>query len=301
VSGAEVLSPAKINLTLAVTGRRPDGYHDLVSVVAPLAWGDRLSAAPAPDGETTLDCDDPAVPSGPDNLILKAAAAFRAAAGWTGGVRFDLRKVIPMGAGLGGGSSNAASALRLLNAMAGGGLSAEALARVAAGVGSDCPLFLADAPVVMRGRGERIEPLVPAARSRLAGRRVALFKPGFSVATAWAYRHCAQRAAYASAVEAERRLAAWCADADAPAEQLLSNSLETPVFEKFPALPGLLARLRNCFGWEGRMSGSGSALFVLVPPGDVRPMAEVAAAVREAWGPSAWFQDTKIADKSPPV
>ena len=94
-------SPAKLNLFLAVTGRRPDGYHDLVSVVAPLAWGDDLSAHPSGDGGDRLTCDDPALPVGATNLILKAAAAFRAAGGKAPGLAFRLAKRIPVGAGLG--------------------------------------------------------------------------------------------------------------------------------------------------------------------------------------------------------
>ena len=98
-----VFSPAKINLYLAITGRRADGFHDLVSVAAPLQFGDELAAEPLAAGGFTLECDDPAVPVDGSNLILKAAALFAATTGWEGGARFCLTKRIPMGAGLGGG------------------------------------------------------------------------------------------------------------------------------------------------------------------------------------------------------
>ncbi|OYU98367.1 MAG: 4-(cytidine 5'-diphospho)-2-C-methyl-D-erythritol kinase, partial [Verrucomicrobiales bacterium VVV1] len=99
--GVEVFAPAKLNLFLAITGRRNDGFHDLVSVATALQWGDTLRAEPA--AEFSLDCDDPTVPLDESNLILKAACGFVAATGWTGGAKFSLVKRVPMGAGLGGG------------------------------------------------------------------------------------------------------------------------------------------------------------------------------------------------------
>ena len=149
-----LFSPAKINLFLAVTGRRADGFHDLVSVVAPLDFGDELSVGAA--NGFVLECDDPAVPVDGSNLILKAAAAFSAATKFKGGAHFKLTKRIPMGAGLGGGSSNAVTALRALNRLSGGLASEAQLEAIAAALGSDCVLFLKSAPMVMRGRGERV-------------------------------------------------------------------------------------------------------------------------------------------------
>jgi 4-diphosphocytidyl-2-C-methyl-D-erythritol kinase len=290
------LAPAKINLALSVTGRRPDGFHELVSLVAPLAWGDDLAAEPAADGQTILECDDLAVPAGPDNLILKAASALREATGWKGGVRFVLRKEVPMGAGLGGGSSDAALALRLLNRRLAEPLPHARLAELAAAIGSDCPLFLEDGPVIMRGRGERIEPLPAPLRARIAGRRILIFKPAFGIATPWAYRELARKApqAYEPAPTAEARLSRWAADPAADLESILFNSLEAPAFAKFPALPLLLGRLRDRFGLALRMSGSGSACFALLPEQGGPAAGELAAAIREAWGPSAWIRETRI-------
>ncbi|WP_415908562.1 4-(cytidine 5'-diphospho)-2-C-methyl-D-erythritol kinase [Oleiharenicola sp. Vm1] len=178
-----VFSPAKINLFLAITGRRADGFHDLVSVVAPLEFGDELVTEPAEGGRFTLACDAADVPTDATNLIIQAAQLFAATTGWTGGARFRLTKRIPMGAGLGGGSSNAVAALRALDQLAGGIAGAASLEAMAARLGSDCVLFLRAAPVVMRGRGERVEDLPPAAAARLRGRRVLVFKPSFGIAT----------------------------------------------------------------------------------------------------------------------
>ncbi len=293
VTPLELSCPAKLNLCLAVTGRRADGFHELVSVAAQLGLADTLRVEPA--AGFSLTCDDPAVPADDTNLVLKAAAEFCRATGWTGGARFHLVKRVPMGAGLGGGSSDAAAALRALDRLAENPLAPAAIAEVAARVGSDCALFLADGPVVMRGRGERIEPL-PAAARRLAGRRVLVFKPDFGISTPWAYRQIAAEApgSYLPAAEAEDRVAGLlrALEHGEPCEERLFNGLERPAFAKFVALPVLLAQLRGRFGLAPRMSGSGSACFALLPDGcDV---AAIRAAVRDAWGPSAFVAETNL-------
>ena len=185
---------------------------------------------------------------------------------------------------------------------------------LAAQVGSDCPLFLPGGPVLMRGRGEQVGSLPAAAAARLRGRRVLLFKPNFAIRTAWAYERmaaCAGASAaataradksapgaarapagYLPAAEAERRLAAWIAG-NAGAEELLFNNLEPVVFRKFIALPALLERLHTRFGLAPRMSGSGSACFVLLS--DDAPVEEIIGSVREAWGPLCFVHPTVIA------
>ena len=286
-------APAKINLYLAVTGRRSDGFHDLVSVAAPLVWGDTVTAQLA--DTLSIGCSDPSVPVDGSNLVAKAAAAFAEATGWSSGVRFFLSKCIPAGAGLGGASSNAATALRAMNTLAGTPLGPDALAAVASRVGSDCALFMAGGPVVMRGRGERVEPLPREAYSRIRGMRVLVFKPGFAVATPWAYGRLAAGAprSYVPEPVAESKLAAWTGRAGAPAAELMANSMEPPVFSKFPALPIIVELVRSRFGVPVRMSGSGSACFALIgESADCRP---IEAAIRGAWGLSALVVETRIA------
>jgi len=298
VSEITLSSPAKINLFLAITGRRPDGFHELVSVVAPLEWGDVLTlAVDLPrsvdsNGTNALVCDDPAVPLDETNLVVRAAEAFRAATGWRGSARFSLQKRIPMGAGLGGGSSNAAMALRALNQLTGAPLQPAALAGVAAKVGSDCALFLHDGPVVMRGRGERVDPLLPVAAARLRGQRVLLFKPAFGISTAWAYARLAAAGNYLPPAEAEARLANWLNAPTAPLAELLFNAMEPPAFLKFPALPTLLRKLRQDFGLAAMMTGSGSACFSLVD--ESSPIAEICAVIRRLWGESAIVVQTSL-------
>jgi 4-diphosphocytidyl-2-C-methyl-D-erythritol kinase len=285
-------APAKLNLFLAITGRRPDGFHDLVSLVAPLGLGDTLHIDPA--AAFTLTCSDPEVPCDESNLVLKAARAFAQASGWTGGAAFHLEKRVPMGAGLGGGSSDGVAALRALNTLAGQPLSAGALLDVAAQLGSDCPLFLRGGPVIIRGRGERIAPLPPEVESRLRGRRVLVFKPGFGVATAWAYAQLVAGApgSYVAASEAEDRIAAWIADSGAPDEALLFNSMEREIFRKYVAIPALLDLLANRFELRPRMSGSGSACFALLAR--TAPVAEIVQAIRASWGDSAFVAECQL-------
>lgn len=288
--------PAKINLYLAVTGRRSDGFHELVSVVAPLDWGDQLTvtATESRDPEFTLECDDPGVPTGEDNLILRAARAFAAATGWRCGAHFALTKVVPMGAGLGGGSSDAAAALRGLNDLAGRPLDGAALGAVAAEVGSDCPLFLRAGPVVMRGRGEVLETLDGAVRARLEGQRLLVFKPAFGINTVWAYRRLASEApaSYLAPAQAEARWRAWRDDPSAPLAALGFNSLERPAFGKFVTLPVMIASLQQRFGLQARMSGSGSACYAPLP--DDADLGALRSAIQADWGESSMVQVVRI-------
>jgi 4-diphosphocytidyl-2-C-methyl-D-erythritol kinase len=293
VKSSVSFAPAKLNLFLAVTGRRTDGFHDLVSVVATVDWGDSLRIEPA-EG-FSLACDDPAVPLDGTNLVLKAAQAFQIATGAKRGAKFFLEKRIPMGAGLGGGSSDAAAALRGLNDLAGRPLALPALEKIAAGIGSDCPLFLRDGPVIMRGRGERLEMLASSAVNRVRGRRVLIFKPSFGIATPWAYARLAAGApsSYLPADEAESRVASWIGNANAPLEALLFNNMEAPAFAKFVALPALLTALRERFGLAPRMTGSGSACLALLP--EDAPIADITEAIRTAWGNTACVIESRLA------
>ena len=291
MSSLTLHSPAKINLYLAITGRRADGFHDLISVVSPLAWGDTLTLEPAP--EVSLVCSDPSLSVDDSNLVMKAAHAFQRTTGFRGGARFVLEKRIPVGAGLGGGSSNAAAALRGLNELAGGPLNATALSLLAADIGSDCPLFLRSGAVVLSGRGEEVSPVSDRAGARIRGRRILIFKPAFAIATPWAYGRMAAGApdSYLPGAEAESRLARWM-DRETALEDVLYNNMEGVAFSKFPALPALLDRLQTRFGLRARMSGSGSACFALLRE-DAETEA-VIATIYDAWGKSAFVVQTRL-------
>ena len=280
---------AKLNLSLAITGRRADGFHELVSLVAPIALADSLTLEVGhPLG---LTCDDPSLPVDGTNLVLKAAAAYarRRPASPTG--RFLLTKRVPHGAGLGGGSADAAAALRLLDRASGDPLGPEALEALAAEIGSDCPFFVRGQAAVMRGRGERLEILPAAARAALAGRKVVLVKPPFGVPTPEAYGLLAKAGKYRPVAQAEAELAAWLAQPAADPVKL-GNDLAAPVFSKYLALPAGLASFRRVTGSDWQMTGSGSACFAWVEDGF--DQAGLRADAVRVWGPGAWVAETVI-------
>jgi 4-diphosphocytidyl-2-C-methyl-D-erythritol kinase len=282
-------APAKLNLSLAVTGRRADGFHELVSLVAGLALADTLSFAPGP--AFMLTCDDPAVPADGTNLVLRAAEAYARRRPDCVRGAFHLAKRIPHGAGLGGGSSDAAAALRLLDQASPTPLGPDELERMAAEVGSDCPYFVRGGLKVMRGRGESLAALPRSAAAALSGRRVLVIKPPFGIPTPEAYAALARSGRYQEAALVEANLAAWvAAPAGDPGE--LGNDLAPAVFAKHLALPTALRWLRQRHGLVFRMTGSGSACFAFVPA--EADIAVIEGTLRSAWGASAWLADTRI-------
>ncbi|MBQ6533904.1 MAG: 4-(cytidine 5'-diphospho)-2-C-methyl-D-erythritol kinase [Opitutales bacterium] len=255
-------SPAKVNLMLAITGVRPDGFHNLVSLVAPVKFGDELLAETA---ETdSISCDMEGVPLDGSNLVMKAAELFRQEAKVDAHFKFRLEKRVPHGAGLGGGSSNGAAALNAANELCGNPLSAPALEALAAKLGSDCPLFLSGTPVVMRGRGELVCPLFGEALECVSRLKIFLFKPDFSINTGWAYsRMRANPSDYIDPDEAESLISVWLENpgvADLP----LVNNMQIEAFKKYPALELAVGGVREKFGIPAMMSGSGSACFAIV-------------------------------------
>jgi 4-diphosphocytidyl-2-C-methyl-D-erythritol kinase len=280
---------AKLNLSLAITGRRADGFHELVSLVAPIALADTLTLdVGRPLG---LTCDDPALPVDGTNLVLKAAVANARLRPSAPTGHFHLTKRVPHGAGLGGGSADAAAALRLLDRASGEPLGPEALEALAAEVGSDCPFFVRSQSAVMRGRGERLEILPAAVRAALAGRKVVVAKPPFGVPTPEAYGLLAQIGKYRPAAQAEAELAAWIARPSAD-PVALGNDLSAPVFSKYLALPAGLASFRRVTGLSWQMTGSGSACFAWVEDGF--DQAGLRADAVRVWGAGAWVAETVI-------
>lgn len=293
VSPLSALAPAKINLFLAITGRRPDGFHNLVSVVAPLAFGDELRFVPEEREGFRLQCLQAEVPLGEDNLILRAAKRYRECLGRPLGGVFHLEKQIPIGAGLGGGSSDASTALLLLDQHCAKALGNSTLESLAAELGSDCPLFLRRQALIMRGRGELLEGLDEETRLRLSGQRILLFKPSFGVSTPWAYKQmaCASTPPYLPESEAEEKLRHWRKHLHLPLASLLYNNMQTEVFRKYIALASLLEELSAVETITPLMSGSGSCCFCVLPEGyDSDPLIRQ---IRAAWGEAAFVQETK--------
>ncbi|RAI43927.1 4-(cytidine 5'-diphospho)-2-C-methyl-D-erythritol kinase [Rhodoplanes roseus] len=284
----EDTAPAKVNLTLRVLGKRPDGYHELESLVTFTSLGDRLTLRPGvPHG---LAVSGPtATQAGPvdDNLVLKAARllAERVPGLALGG--FDLIKRLPAGGGLGGGSSDAAAALRLLARVNGLPADDPRLAEAALKAGADVPVCLAGAPRIMRGVGEVLSP--PVALPPLFA---VLVGPGFPLSTKDVF--------VALGLAPGERRGAPTADADLPTDadglyEYLAengNDLEAPAIRIAPAvgeLIALLARLRGCR--LARMSGSGSTCFALFD--DPRAAADAALTLGTSH-PSWWVQATAL-------
>lgn len=259
----EKLSPCKVNLLLNVLGRRADGFHELETLLYPVRVCDRLVLETTSTG-VQLECNLPALPTDARNLVHRAATMFLEAAGIRDGVRIRLEKKIPLAAGLGGGSSNAATTLLGLNELFGQPLSPERLHALGAALGSDVPFFLQARPAIATGRGEQIEPLdfFPTLR----GAFFLLVHPGFGVPTAWAYQNLARfPEALHGAPGRARRLATLLRSSDLfTAARHFYNALEAPVLEKYPLLALFQEFLRSHGAAATLMSGSGSTTFAIV-------------------------------------
>jgi len=287
----KVDAPAKINLMLSVHGRRGDGFHALSSVVAAVDFGDILGARLNQESVDHLECDRGTVPVDGSNLVLKAAEAFRRATGYKRCFDFHLSKRVPVGAGLGGGSSDAVAALKVMDTLAATELGRQGMLELAAGLGSDCPFFVDAVPSLMRGRGEILEPLDKDSLERLRGQRLVLFRPDFGVETAWAYeqlaiwpeRHYEAEASALARVDAFRHSGSYA--------ELLHNVFESVVGWKYLAIPTLLEILRSA-GCPSLMSGSGSCCFALLAAGE--PARFVIETVRKSWGDGIFCVETSI-------
>lgn len=285
-------APAKINLSLAVVGREADGFHRLVSCMVPITLADSLTFVPGGQVDV-LACDEPTIPVDQTNLVLRAAAVFRAAHAAAPRGHFWLSKAVPQGAGLGGGSSDAVAALRLLNEASGFPFDADGLRSLATKVGSDCAFFVGCEPCVMRGRGERLDGLPLSLAAAWRGRRVLLVKPARPVSTASAYGWIAESGAYLAEARAEAALAEAIVSGKPESFVALGNSLQASVFAHNPELPAGLAALRSDLGIEAFMTGSGSACFALVE--EAPDLNRVRSVLGSAWGPGVWVALTELA------
>jgi 4-diphosphocytidyl-2-C-methyl-D-erythritol kinase len=247
----QVIAPAKINLSLRVLGRRSDGFHEIETFIAPISLCDEIKIERrSGKQEIAFRCDDPSVPKGEDNIVVRAANVFFETMKLHAGVSIVLRKKIPNGAGLGGGSSDAASTLLALNEIFDTKLPHEALAKMAEAIGSDVPFFIFQSAAVCKGRGELVSPT--RLREQLS---VLLLKPEFGVQTQWAY----------SRWRDSREIRDVSYGAQQFTQQSFVNDLERPVFEKFVFLAQIkLWLLKQPDVGAALMSGSGSTVFAVL-------------------------------------
>lgn len=259
----ELSCPAKLNLLLQIQARRSDGYHELETLMVPVAIFDTLEFRSRSEERISLRCRwaaglpardaAPMLPEGPANLAWRAAERLREAAGVSAGAALQLTKRIPAAAGLGGASSDAAGVLLAANRAWGLHWPQARLAELAAELGSDVPFFLRRRPAIARGRGERLEEL------RLPRMHFVIVKPAEGLSTAEVYGRLSL-----SPMRSRRgavALAADLAQGDAPrAARTMNNDLEPPARELSGAVEKTLEALQGT-GMVARMSGSGTACF----------------------------------------
>lgn len=248
-------APAKVNLGLEILRRRPDGYHDLETIFYQIGLSDSIELHDRREG-SSMECDDPSLSIGADNLCLRAVAALRRASGNDRGVHVMLQKRIPTGAGLGGGSSDAAAVLRGLNAHWSIGLTVRQLQQIASTLGSDVPAFLGGPLSFGSGRGEILEDLPPRFPYWLV-----CVTPPVSVSTAWAYGHL-RLAARNEHRPLRKRFLEALPDLVA-LKNVLTNDFETSVLPAHPAIAEVKRMLLEAGCSLALMSGSGSSVFGL--------------------------------------
>lgn len=241
---------AKINLGLHVLRKRSDGFHDIETIFYPIPWYDALEAVPAAKPSLQISGEQPAG-SKTDNLVWKALQLLQK--DFTiPPMQWHLLKAIPAGAGLGGGSADAAFTLQMLNKSLSLGLSAEALEARAALLGSDCAFFIRNAPHMGTGKGDQLTPV----HLSLDGWYLVVLFPDVAVPTAWAYRQLTPRTPiHDLSWSIKQPVSAW--------KKYLHNDFEEPVFAHYPVLAKIKQQLYECGATYAAMSGSGSAVFGL--------------------------------------
>ncbi|HXM33018.1 MAG TPA: 4-(cytidine 5'-diphospho)-2-C-methyl-D-erythritol kinase [Chthoniobacterales bacterium] len=250
----QLYAPAKINLSLEIKARREDGFHEIETLMTPISLADRLTIERADETEgVDFSCDDAALPAGENNLVVRAAKLFQKSTKTSGGLRLSLEKKIPHGAGLGGGSSDAATTLLGLNELFATRLGQKDLMELAAQLGSDVPFFIAQSAAVCRGRGEIVSPMkLPSAL------RLLLVKPDFGVPTPSAYARWKDSRELPGVDYAPQEFS----------RVLFRNDLERPVFEKFVLLAYLKTWLRQqAEVGAALLAGSGSTVFAVLRDG----------------------------------
>lgn len=273
----QFFAPAKINLSLRIVRRREDGFHEIATLMSPIAIRDTLEIDRSSSGGIAFTCSDTTLPADGTNLVVRAARGFFEATHIAPHVRIFLKKETPHGAGLGGGSSDAATTLLALDEIFQTHLPLGKLTRIAAEIGSDIPFFLVRSAAWCRGRGEIVEPCtLPQSLPLL------MMKPSFGVPTPWAYQRWRDSLEIPGVNFAPQTLGGIT----------LVNDLERPVFEKFIQLAEmkrwLLAQPETA---AALMSGSGSTMFAVLRDQSVGPALEERA--REQFGPHTWLAQSR--------
>ncbi len=249
-----IQSPAKVNLHLQVIAKRPDGYHDLRMVMVEISIYDEVKVALAKEG-VNLFCDHPGVPLGDKNIAVRAAKLFIEETGFDGGVDLHIKKKIPMGGGLGGGSSNAASVLMALNELTGNKVSEERLLEIGLKLGADVPFFIFKGAALAEGIGERLSKI-----NDLPEMSFLLVNPNIEIPTASIFKSLNLELTK----ERESHTITGFNYSLEPVVSILHNDLEDVVLKKHPEVAAALNLLKGEGSAEGvLMSGSGATVFGL--------------------------------------
>lgn len=261
ISESILASPAKINIYLKVLGLRQDGYHELDTLFYPIqGLYDTIRIEPGHDEHMFMRCPENPDLESTSNLIYKAWKAFGEATGYQPGMFVTLNKNIPMGGGLGGGSSNGATILRWLNENAGAkALPHDELIQLAARLGADVPFFLMDGPARAQGIGEKLQ----ASDISLSGFTLLLAMPDLHVDTQWAFKAWDEKQESISSKESLTTPANLTKNSSPDSTMVVENDLESIVFSQHPELRSIKERLMQSGAMAASMSGSGATIFGL--------------------------------------
>jgi 4-diphosphocytidyl-2-C-methyl-D-erythritol kinase len=242
-------SPAKVNLRLEILRRREDGYHELRTLMQKISLSDTLYVSLEKEKGISITTDHPDLPLGKKNLVYRAAQVILKKSKYKGGLHIDIRKEIPLGAGLGGGSSDAATTMKALNQLLDIGLPAKELMKIGSGIGADVPFFFLDGAAVASGIGERLKKI------ELPDLWYVLINPNFEVSTRWAYQNFVLTKRHfhfnlQGFVKTPEEISS-----------LLWNDLEGVVSHKYPQIEGMKKMLLSAGASGALMTGSGPTVF----------------------------------------
>jgi len=251
VKALRLKSPAKVNLRLEILRRREDGYHELRTILQKISLYDTLSVSLKKEKGISISTDHPRLPIGRGNLVYRAAQMILKKSEYKGGLHIDIRKEIPLGAGLGGGSSNAATTLKALDQLLEIGLPTKELMKMGLGIGADVPFFFLDGAAIAAGVGERLK------KMELPDLSYVLINPNFEVSTRWAYQNFVLTKRHF-----HFNLQGFVKTPEG-ISRLLWNDLEGVVSHKYPQIEGMKKMLLSAGALGALMTGSGPTVFGL--------------------------------------
>jgi len=287
-----VPAPAKINLFLAITGRRSDDFHQIQSVISKIDLSDYVTLEKTDLlDEITCICIGNDSLSGGQNLACAAVRQWRQVTGDRTGVKVTIQKNIPIMAGLGGGSSDAVSALLGLNSLNGNPLCDSELGNIAQELGSDCAFFLTNGLAHVTGRGEDVHNFENKVNVSLNRQRIFIFQPPIGFSTPLLYKRFSEKSSYSEDSWASNRIRSW-SKGTIPTIQFLYNDFESVILNKYLFLSPLFKLMEKVHGLSFRVSGSGSCCFCFAQNDTDKESVE--QLIKESLGDEAGFWETRI-------